>query len=220
MEMDTILYHAMAWSEDEKSVYIMSKQRASQCRDEKTRSKTDVGEKPKLREYLVMMQLMVERTTVEAHGHTLGLIARVMRSYCAACKAGGGMCYHRGSLLWMQHLHWGEGRPTPKPATSSYCSWIPGARSKRKCSTVEPAANMMIEKLPRSNADAQAKLDRGRKYNLKEGLDARYDVFGGDRKKIELLNNPAYTSASRIAHLFSQLRLAQGNTETEEDSDN
>ena len=78
----------------------------------------------------------------------------------------------------------------------------------------------MIERLSRSNSDAQEKLNRARKYNLKEGLDARYDVFRGDRKKIELLNNPAYMSASRIAHLFSQLRLAQGNAETEEDSQN
>ena len=72
----------------------------------------------------------------------------------------------------------------------------------------------MIERLPRSNVDAQEKLNRAWKYNLKEGLNARYDVFGGDRKQIELLNDPAYTSASRIAHLFSQLRLAQGNAET------
>ena len=74
---------------------------------------------------------------------------------------------------------------------------------------------MTIERLPRSNAEAKAKLDRGRQYNMKEGLDARYDVFGGNSKKLELLNDPAYTSAGRIAHLFSRLRLAQENTETE-----
>jgi hypothetical protein len=75
----------------------------------------------------------------------------------------------------------------------------------------------MIERMPRLNEEAQEKLNRGRQYNLKEGLDAWYNVFGGDCKKIELLNDPAYTSASRIALLFSQLRLAQGNAETEED---
>ena len=31
VEMDTILYHAITWPEDGKSVYIMSKQQASQC---------------------------------------------------------------------------------------------------------------------------------------------------------------------------------------------
>ena len=43
IEMDKILYHALAWSEDRKSIYIISKQRASQVRDEKTRNKTADG---------------------------------------------------------------------------------------------------------------------------------------------------------------------------------
>ncbi len=118
--MDNILYHAIAWADNKKSVYIISKQQSSQVRDEKTRHKTAPGEKLKLTEYLVMVQLLVQPTTVESHGHTLGCFTHVMRSYCAACKAGCGMCYHRASLLWMQYLHWGEGRPTPKPATSEF----------------------------------------------------------------------------------------------------
>jgi hypothetical protein len=59
-------------------------------REKYTWNKTDVREKPKLAEYLVMIQLLVDQTAVESHGHTLGLIVCVMRSYCAACKAGGG----------------------------------------------------------------------------------------------------------------------------------
>jgi len=102
--------------------------------------------------------------------------------------------------MWMQHLHWGEGRPTPKPVTSSFCSWVPGSRSKRNCSTVEPASKLFIEKFPRSNAEAQSKLDNARQNNMKEGLDARYDVFG-DAKKLEKMNDPAYTRAHRIAYL-------------------
>ena len=209
LEMDKVLYHANAWSDDRKSMFILSKQRTSNTRDEKTRNKTDAGEKPLLAEYLVMVQVMVRPTTQESHGHTLGHITNIMRSYCAACKAGCGMCYHRAGLLWMQHLHWGEGRPTPKPATSSFCSWVPGSRGPRNCSTLLPAGNLMIENLPTSNAEAKQKLERGRKYNLKEGLDARYDIFGGDEKKMERLNNPEYTSISRIQHLFSCLRAAQ-----------
>ena len=54
LEMDSILYHAVA-SEDSGSIYIVSKQRASQVRDEQTRHKTPFGEKPKLAEYLVLM---------------------------------------------------------------------------------------------------------------------------------------------------------------------
>ena len=144
MEMDAILYHSNARSEDGKSLYIISKQRASQTRDEKTRNKTGYGEKPKLAEYLVLMQVMIEETTVESHGHTLGIAVRVMRSYCALCCAGLGMCNHKSACLWMQHLHWGEGRPTPKPVTSDYCTWIPGSGAKQNCLSVEPAHIMNI----------------------------------------------------------------------------
>ena len=78
------------------------------------------------------------------------------------------------------------------------------------CSTVLPAGKLMIERLPRSETEAKAKTDRGRNYNLKEGVDARYDVFGGDQKKRDMLNDPNYTSASRISLLFDRLKQAQG----------
>ena len=68
---------------------------------------------------------------------------------------------------------------------------------------------MNIERLPRSNAEAQAKLDRDRQYNLKEGLDARYDFFGGDSKKWEKLNDPEFRSLRRVTPLFDALRRAQ-----------
>ena len=56
MEMDELLYHAVATADDGKSILIVSKQRASQNHDEKTRNKTDYGEKPKFAEYLAMCQ--------------------------------------------------------------------------------------------------------------------------------------------------------------------
>ena len=216
--MDSILYHGVA-SENSDSIYIISKQRASQVRDEATRNQTAIGEKPKLAEYLVLMQLMVIPTTMADDGHTLGRVSRIMRSYCASCKAGGGMCYHRASLLWMQYNHWGEGRPTPKPSTSAFCSWVPGSRAKRICSTVVPAGKLTIERLPRSEAEADAKLKRDRKYNLRLGIDDRYDVFGGNENKKKLLEHPEYTSAARLSRLFECLEAAQGNVgEVESDS--
>ena len=55
LEMESVLYHAVASSADGQSLYILSNQRASQVRDENTRNKTEYCEKPRLAEYLVMM---------------------------------------------------------------------------------------------------------------------------------------------------------------------
>ena len=130
--MDEVIHHSMAWGNDGASIYVISKQRASQNHDEKTGDKTKPGEKPKFREYLVIVQIAMTPTTDLSRGHTLGLCSHVMRSYCAACKAGCGMCYHRASLLWMQYLHWGEGRPTPKPSTIDFATWVPGSNAKSR----------------------------------------------------------------------------------------
>jgi len=184
IEMDKVIYHGFAWADDNRSIYIMSKQRASQKHDEKTRNKTDAGERPNFSEYLVMAQLSVIATTEQSNGHTLGLCGHVMRSYCAMCKAGVGMCYHRGSLLWMQLNHWGEGRPTPKPATVDFCSWVPGSkRTQRSCSVLEPTTKLNIQQLPKSTADAKLMLEKGKKRGLHEGISAVYDVYGGDNVK-------------------------------------
>ena len=209
LEMDTVLYHAIAWSADKKSMFIVSKQRASMVRDEKTRHKTAVGEKPKLAEYLVMVQLRVIPTEQSTHGHTLGKFTKILSHYCAACKAGSGMCYHKSGCCWMQHLHWGEGRPTPMPATSKFASWIPGSRSARLCSTTEIASKQQRERLPTSNEEAQQKIDRGLKKSTHEGVPARYDVYGGNKKKRDKLSDPNYRSKERIDVLFKCLRASQ-----------
>ena len=77
----------------------------------------------------------------------------------------------------------------------------------------------MIERLPRSEAEAEAKLKRDRKYNLRLGIDGRYDVFGGNENKMKLLEHPEYTSAARLSSLFECLEAAQGKVgEAESDS--
>ena len=75
---------------------------------------------------------------------------------------------------------------------------------------------MTIERMPRSNEEAQKKLDRNRQYNMKEGLDARYNIFAGDATKWEKLNDERYTSLSRLAPLFKKLRKAQAMNEKDE----
>ena len=107
--------------------------------------------------YFVTVQISVRPTTDTSHGHALGMCTHVMRSYCVVCKAGCGKCYHHASLLWMQHLHWGEDRPTPKPPTASFAPWIPGSRSTRSCTKLAPASRSHREKLPTSNKEEKQK---------------------------------------------------------------
>ncbi|EJK64607.1 hypothetical protein THAOC_14644, partial [Thalassiosira oceanica] len=209
LDMDKIIYHAVARAPDGKSIYILSKQVASMKHDEKTRTKTDPGEKPKRSEYLVLVQILIEPTTIDSHGHTLGICIRIMRSYCAACKAGCGLCYHRAGLCWMQQLHWGEDRPTPLPATSGFCSWFPGSQGPRSCSVIAPIVETNILQLPKSNEEAKLRLERGTKKNVNKGIGAKFDIYSGDEEKWATFKTSEYSSASRIESLFQALKEAQ-----------
>jgi hypothetical protein len=192
IEMESVLYHSFARGPEKTSIYVLSKQVASQKRDEKTRKHTDAGEKPLSEEYLVLAKISVQSTTLDSHGHVLGECKAILSSYCALCKAGSGDCMHKAAMCWMQHLHWGEGRPISKPATADYCTWIPGMRSKRTCSTLVPAWQTHIERLPSSNMEAKLKTERGIKKNTHKGISARFDIYSGDTKKQNLLRDPQF----------------------------
>eukprot|EP00978_Attheya_sp_CCMP212_P030656 scaffold113536_cov54-Attheya_sp.AAC.2 len=101
--------------------------------DEKTRKK---GEKPKPAEYLVLLQLEVQPTTMERDGHSLGRIVRVVQGYCAL-------------------HHWGDGRPAPKPATIENCAWIAGSRGRRSANVAEPVTYLTCQKLPQTLEEAE-----------------------------------------------------------------
>ena len=62
-----------------------------------THNQTAMNKKTELTEYLEMMQVNVQATTVESHGHTVGIIGHVMRSYCTSCKASCDTCYQHDS---------------------------------------------------------------------------------------------------------------------------
>jgi len=112
LEQSDIPYHGVAWSNDRTKFYALSKQRASMVKDESTRSKTDAGERPELKLYLVLMVWGITATTLEEDGHTLGRISNIIVSYCAACTAGlGGTCIHCSMCSYTQYHCWGEGRP-------------------------------------------------------------------------------------------------------------
>jgi len=208
MEMETRLYHANATADNNKSIFIISKQRASQITDRKTNNKTGVGERPLFAEYLVIMELSFKETTNNSHGHTLGVFTRVRRHFCAICKAGCGFCIHKASCLWMQHLHWGEGRPTERPSTVGLCSWIPGSgQEARTCSTVKEASSTHILQLPSTPKEAEERENRGIQKNMHQGIAAKYDIYGANKDKWAKLDDPRLFSKERASKLFSILRL-------------
>ena len=84
---------------------------------------------------------------------------------------------------------------------------MPGSYSKRSCSTVLPATSLAIEKLPWSNVKVQQKMDCGKQGNLKEGLTARYNVFG-DTRKWNLVSLTGYVAPHQFTNLFEKLRAA------------
>lgn len=206
LDMNKVLYHAIAIAQDGKSMYVVSKQQASMMNDERTRNQTPAGEKPNRAEYLVMAQIGIRQTTLESDGHVLGMCTHVMRAYCAMCKAGCGMCSHKSGLCWMQHMHWGEGRPTPKPATSAFASWIPGSNSPRSCTTLQPATDANIQQLPSSNKEAQKRLDNGKKKRAHEGVSARYDWHGADETLQTDLNSSHYVTKARLEAFFQAIK--------------
>eukprot|EP00978_Attheya_sp_CCMP212_P022797 scaffold68574_cov83-Attheya_sp.AAC.1 len=201
------LYHAIAWSEDKKLLYILSKCRASMSTDEKTRPQTGMGERPKRAEYLVILQLLVEPTNVDRDGHSLGRITRIVQGYCASCCAGMGLCYHKALVLYMQYHHWGEGRPTPKPATIANCGWIAGSHGARSAKVTEPASNLACEKLPRTLEDAEERNNKkNRKRNVTSGLSGVYDIYAGNKKKRDLMADPSFVCTERWAAFFASIR--------------
>mmetsp|Transcript_22954 Transcript_22954/g.37296 ORF Transcript_22954/g.37296 Transcript_22954/m.37296 type:complete len:129 (+) Transcript_22954:515-901(+) len=108
----------------------------------------------------------------------------------------------------MQHLHWGEGRPTPKPATVGFCLWVPGMRAERACSTVQPASMAHIKRLLTSNEEAEKKLKHGVKMNMHQGIPAKYDIFGTDSAKWDVLNGSDFVSKEQWDPLLCSLRAA------------
>lgn len=82
------------------------------------------------------------------------------------------------------------------------------SRGKRSCKVTERATNLMIEKLPKEldrYIGREEKRDKRGKKNMHHGHTAEYDVYGGNFEKRNRLDDPAYTSHSRIERLFACL---------------
>ena len=87
LEINGLLYHAVATASDVISILIVSNKRASQNHDDKICNKTEHRKKLKFTEYLVMYHFSVQPETFMSHVHNLGVHARVAHSFCAQFKA-------------------------------------------------------------------------------------------------------------------------------------
>lgn len=155
-----------------------------------------------------MAQVSVDPTTIESHGHSLGVFRNVMRKFCVRCKAGCGYCYHIAAMFHSQRLHWGDARPTAKPSTSDWCLWLPGSQtSKRPASLIQPASASVRLKLPTSKADAKARTEKGIKRNCHLGVPALYKFHDSD-EKMAAFNLGSYRHPSRFEDLYKCLRNA------------
>jgi 5'-3' exonuclease len=192
LDLDDVMYHAIAEGACVKRsgrgarfFYILTKVEASYSSDQKTRNKTAVGEKPLRKEYLTVIKVLAEDTTMDTHAHTLGLITAVVDSWCLLCKAGGGgMCIHCSQALYIQFFHWTEGRPVAKPGTSNLCRWLQRGSPSKRPTTTKPASDLQCQKLPKSTKEAEYRMAApNTKRNTTEGMSARYDVFGNNKDK-------------------------------------
>lgn len=205
MQYNSLLYHAMAFADDKKSIYLVGKQRASQNRDDKSSKPT---EKDNFQEYLTMVQISIQPTTMNSHGHELGVCNHVLRKFCVRCKAGCGMCYHISALLNVQRHHWGPNRPTAKPSTTDLCGWYPGATwQNRTANLTEPASRIQRQKLPTSEAEAKQRLEKGARRNCNLGVPALYKIHR-DKQKMKVFDSAEYKDPKRFAKLFQCLRDA------------
>jgi hypothetical protein len=162
------------------------------------------------KEYLTVIKLFAEDTTIERDNHTLGLITAPVASWCLLCTAGGsGMCIHCSQSLYIQYHHWTEGRPTPKPATSEWCRWMqPGSTDVP--STTKPAWQLKCQKLPTSTKEAVYRKQLTKtERNSTEGLSGRFNVFGENKAKVETVRPGSkmfFLDHPAVENFFASLR--------------
>mmetsp|Transcript_34750 Transcript_34750/g.69026 ORF Transcript_34750/g.69026 Transcript_34750/m.69026 type:complete len:87 (+) Transcript_34750:402-662(+) len=82
----------------EGTVLLVTKKAACLRKDQTTRKETAEGEKLLPDKYLGIVELGYEKTTMQSHGHELGVITKAIRSWCP-CVAGRGLCVRLGMVL-------------------------------------------------------------------------------------------------------------------------
>jgi len=68
------------------------------------------------------------------------------------------------------------------PSTINKCGFMRrGAPCDAK--VTQPGSHLIVEKLPQSTKEGEYRIARDEKRNATEGLDVRYDVWGGNKEK-------------------------------------
>ena len=117
-EQDDRVCHAVTFSDDQKKLCVVTKQRASMKKDATAWKPVEQGER---------------RTTVAPASRIFGFGSftsnrgsprschgprSVKTSWCC-CTTGCEKCAHKAAGLWMQLHHWGKGRNSEAPSTLS-----------------------------------------------------------------------------------------------------
>jgi len=165
---------------------------------------TDVGEQPEAKLYLVMQVFAVEPTTLEENGHKLGVIARVIVSYCAACVAGMGGCIHCSMGCWGQYHCWGKNTGIERPVTMSLCRWDK-SNTRRKFQATNPIHMQQLAQMPMGLELAKKKVASMSWSNTTEGLDARYSVYSSDEKKKRAMDRARFSHERPTMKAFLEL---------------
>ena len=177
-------YHALAMIPEQNKAIILAKAVASMAKDEKTRKDTKDGEKPKWKEYLVVLEMAYERTNEISDKHSLGRFTKLLRHVCVGgCVAGRGLCRHKAEKMWFQFFHWTEDRRgIERPTTLDACPWSPGGKPREDRVTAGLAAQE-AKKMPRTLEEGKAKLERKAMRNCTEGLSAKHQPHVSSAKQ-------------------------------------
>lgn len=208
-------FHAIAFVPDTDRCIILSKAIASMKTDEKTRNQTDDGEMCKRAEYPVILELRYEATSHLDCTHNLGVFVEVLRSYCAQCVAGAGLCRHKAERLWFQYHHWTDERHgIDMPSTIKACAWASGGKALTSDVRAKIYQQQTV-KFERTIDAQEEKMKRGAKRDCTEGQSSDYSYYWTAEKR---QYNPQQFTAERTAILYKLIE-AQGDGEKQLDGD-
>ena len=166
-------------------------------------------------EYPVILELRYEATSHLDCTHNLGVFVEVLRSYCAQCVAGAGLCRHKAERLWFQYHHWTDERHgIDMPSTIKACAWASGGKALTSDVRAKIYQQQTV-KFERTIDAQEEKMKRGAKRDCTEGQSSDYSYYWTAEKR---QYNPRQFTAECTAILYKLIE-AQGDGEKQQDGD-